>query len=115
MILELTGVCLQVHEDITPTSDTLTFADGVNQQFIILTVLAEEGPEVEEEYIISLVFSTGTLDPERINASVIIAGRGMPYGVVGFAPGLTSRVFEEPEVSVIVGLELERTLVRCFL
>ena len=115
MIHELTVVCIQVHEDITPTSDTLTFADGVNQQFIILTVLAEEGPEVEEEYIISLVFSSGTLDPEKINASITIAGRGMPYGVVGFAPGLTTLVFEEPEVSMVVDLEIERTLVRFFL
>ena len=33
----------------------------------------------------------------------------MPYGVVGFAPGLEELVFEEPEVSIEVGLELRRT------
>ncbi|KAI6651563.1 G protein coupled receptor 98-like protein isoform X1 [Oopsacas minuta] len=100
----------QGHRDITPTSDTLTFADGVSQQFIILTILAEAGPEVEEEYIISLAFSTGTLDMNRVNASITIAGRGMPYGVVGFALGLVSVEFDEPEVSIPVGLELQRTL-----
>ena len=92
-----------------PSSATLTFADGVSQQFIILTILAQDGPEVEEEYIISLSYSTGTLDAQRVNASVVIAGRGMPYGVVGFAPRLEELVFEEPEVSVQVGLELRRT------
>ena len=35
----------------------------------------------------------------------------MPYGVVGFAPGLEELVFEEPEVSIAVGLELRRTKV----
>ena len=33
----------------------------------------------------------------------------MPHGVVGFAPGLEELVFEEPEVSIEVGLELRRT------
>ena len=72
-----------MHQDIYPSSDTLTFSDGVSQQFIILTILSQDGPEVEEEYIIYLAYSTGTLDAQRVNASVVIAGRGMPYGVVG--------------------------------
>ena len=75
-----------MHQDIYPSSDTLTFSDGVSQQ----NNTAQDGPEVEEEYIIYLAYSTGTLD----------AGRGMPYGVVGFAPGLEELVFEEPEVSI---------------
>ena len=33
----------------------------------------------------------------------------MPYGVVGFAPGLEELEFEEPKVSNQVGLELRRT------
>ena len=98
-----------MHQDIYPSSDILTFSDGVSQQFIILTILSQDGPEVEEEYIIYLAYSTGTLDAQRVNASVVIAGRGMPYGVVGFAPGLEELEFEEPEVSIEVGLELRRT------
>ena len=86
----------------------------MDQQFIIINVLPEDGPEVEEHYIVSLVFSTGTLDMSRVNSSIFITGRGMPYGIAGFAPGQDSFVFEEPEVSTEVSIGIARTEVLAY-
>lgn len=100
-----------MEQDISPTSGTLTFGNGVSVQFISLLILPSDRPEVEDVYIVSIAHSTSNVDSTRENATIIIEGKGMPYGYVGFVDGYSGATYQETNVTREINFPLIRTVV----
>ncbi len=80
----------------------------------MLFVLADDTPEVNEEYIIFLsnvqtfgVSDTGaaTLDPRGSTASITVQASDEPHGVFNFAPGSDYVVTQEADITLQIYVE----------
>ncbi|XP_052793587.1 adhesion G-protein coupled receptor V1-like [Mya arenaria] len=93
---------------------TLQFLPGVERKTIVLDVLTDNIPEVNEEYELHLVnirttgvgvSGSATLDPQLRTASITIQGSNNPHGVLQFSSNSLNVRVNEASGSVNVQLD----------
>ncbi|XP_077203699.1 adhesion G-protein coupled receptor V1 isoform X3 [Paroedura picta] len=71
--------------DLHDSSDNIHFLPGETMQILILNILADDVPEIQEIIRVELIQASngGTIGPDRV-ANVIIPANDKPYGTVCF-------------------------------
>ncbi|ELW52331.1 G-protein coupled receptor 98 [Tupaia chinensis] len=95
--------------DLRVVSGNVTFAPGETIQTLLLEVLADDVPEIEEVIQVQLIDSSGggTIGLDRV-ASIIIPANDNPYGTVAFVQS-AYRVQEPLERSSCANITVRRS------
>ncbi|KAF6125476.1 hypothetical protein HJG60_009913 [Phyllostomus discolor] len=95
--------------DLRVVSGNVTFAPGETIQTLLLEVLADDVPEIEEVIQVQLTDASGggTIGLDRV-ANIIIPANDNPYGTVAFAQSVY-RVQEPLERSSCVNITVRRS------
>ncbi|KAJ8414918.1 hypothetical protein AAFF_G00024410 [Aldrovandia affinis] len=93
--------------DIYPTSGVVTFSVSQALATLLLTVLADDVPELADRITITLIGVTtlgiedewrgAVIDPQKAHALITILPNGSPYGVIGWHPDSQFLLTKEPQ------------------
>ncbi|XP_069081373.1 adhesion G-protein coupled receptor V1 [Pleurodeles waltl] len=96
-------------DDMQVSSGNLTFAPGETMQNLLLEVLADHIPEIEEVIRVRLTQASngGSIGPDGV-ANIIIPANDNPHGTVSFRQ-LVYRIQEPLERSALVNIAVKRS------